>query len=84
MDATYDREWTQEYESALVDRLVNHCLEADRAPKPARKARAIIVVREDGSVVVRHRSARTGWQWASKRCYTMADAYNLQATLISG
>lgn len=69
-------------EDAIVAKLVAGCLAAERAPRPACKPRAVIVIDEAGRIVVRHRSARTGGEWVSVRASTLDNARALQASLV--
>ncbi len=70
-------------EDAIVAKLVAGCLAAERAPKPAVKPRAIIVIDEAGRIVVRHRSARTGGEWVNVRAASLDDARALQQSLMT-
>jgi len=67
----------------MVERLVAYCRAVEKAPKPAVKSRAVIVIDEAGRIVVRHRSARTGGEWVNVRAASLDEARGLQRSLMS-
>ena len=73
---------TTQEEQQWADRLVAYCVAMETAPRPAVKPRALIVIREDGTIVVRRRG-RDG-AWTAERFATLAEASRRQADLIRG